>query len=90
MTLYPSDRSDILIQNPEGQFVAVVEVKNMRDLSRDTATVLRRNSMVYNLLPQTPYFLLLSQDSGFLWKDAWREGKEANVTIGVEAASSFT
>lgn len=80
MSLYTPGRHDIVIQDPDGQFVAVVEIKNRQNLSREIATVLRRNSMTYSLLPQTPYFLLLSQDKGFLWKDAWREGPEVPPT----------
>jgi hypothetical protein len=76
MALSSPEPPDIVVQNPEGQFVAVVEIKNMPDLSRDLATIMRRNSMTYGLLPQTPYFLLLSQDKGYLWKEAWREGPE--------------
>ncbi len=73
MSQYAPHRHDIILQNPDGQFIAVIEVKNLPDLSRDVATILRSNSMTYTLLPQTPYFLLLSQDKGFLWKEAWRE-----------------
>lgn len=80
MSIYAPHRRDIILQNPDGQFIAVIEVKNLPDLSRDVATILRSNSMTYTLLPQTPYFLLLSQDKGFLWKEAWREGPETPPT----------
>ncbi|OLD95623.1 MAG: hypothetical protein AUI36_46100 [Cyanobacteria bacterium 13_1_40CM_2_61_4] len=63
-------RPDILIQSPEDLPIAVVEVKNRQDLTREVATVLRRNIITHSLLPQTPYFLLISQDVGFLWKAA--------------------
>ena len=61
-------RPDILIQSPEDLPIAVVEVKNRQDLTRELATALRRNIITHSLLPQTPYFLLISQDVGFLWK----------------------
>jgi hypothetical protein len=80
MTLYAPQRHDIVVQNTDGQFVAVIEIKNLKDLSRDTATNLRRNSMKYSLLPQTPYFLLLTQDQGFLWKESWIKGPETPPT----------
>jgi hypothetical protein len=80
MALYAPQRHDIVVQNADGQFVAVIEIKNLKDLTRVTATNLRRNSMKYSLLPQTPYFLLLSQDRGFLWKEAWIKGPEAPPT----------
>src|SRR5712692_1524940 len=63
-------RPDILIQSPEDLPIAVVEVKNRQDLTREVATVLRHNIITHSLLPQTPYFLLISQDVGFLWKAA--------------------
>jgi len=80
MTLYAPQRHDIVVQNADGQFIAIIEVKNMQDLTRDAATSVRRNSMKYSLLPQTPYFLLLSQDRGFLWKEAWIKGPETPPT----------
>ena len=61
-------RPDILILSPEDLPIAVVEVKNRQDLTREVATALRRNIIIHSLLPQTPFFLLISQDVGFLWK----------------------
>lgn len=63
-------RPDILILSPEDLPIAVVEVKNRQDLTREVATELRRNIIIHSLLPQTPYFLLISQDVGFLWRAA--------------------
>src|SRR2546430_6555516 len=80
MTLYAPQRHDIVVQNADGQFIAIIEDKKMQDLTRDAATSVRRNSMKYSLLPQTPYFLLLAQDRGFLWKEAWIKGPETPPT----------
>lgn len=80
MALSPPSRHDIIVQSSDRQFIAIIEIKNVPDLSRDTATLIRRNSMLYSLLPQTPYFLLLSQEVGFLWKDAWQEGPDTPPT----------
>ncbi len=33
------------------------------------ATTLRRNLIVHGYVPPTPYYLLLSQDVGYLWKN---------------------
>jgi hypothetical protein len=62
-------RPDILIENSEGYPIAFVEVKNLQNLSRDIATELRHNLIEYGVPAQVPYFLLLSQDVGFLWKE---------------------
>jgi hypothetical protein len=61
---------DLLIQSPAGNPIAVVEVKNLRNLSRDEATQLRRNLADYGVPVQIPFFMILSQDIGFLWKDS--------------------
>lgn len=62
-------RPDILIRDSEGYPIAVVEVKNPLHLSRNTAMELRHNLIEYGIPAHVPYFLLLSQDVGFLWKD---------------------
>ena len=68
---------DILIKSPEGDPIAVVEVKNLRNLSRDEAIQLRRNLADYGVPIQVPFFMLLSQDIGFLWKDSKYENLDA-------------
>ncbi len=47
---------DILIQGPDGDTIAVVEVKNLRNLSRDEATQIRRNLADYGVPIQVPFF----------------------------------
>jgi hypothetical protein len=63
-------RADILITDRDGTPVAAVEVKNRQHLTPQVAAVLRRNLMVHGYVPSTPYYLLLSQDVGYLWKYA--------------------
>ena len=72
--------ADILIQSPEGNPIAVVEVKNIPNLTRDEAVQLRRNLADYGVPFQTPFFLLLSQDIGFLWKDSKYENLDSQPT----------
>lgn len=63
----PNGHADIIVLNPAGRAVAVVEVKNRRDLTPEVAVQLRRNLVVHGLVPPGPYFLLISQDVGYLW-----------------------
>jgi hypothetical protein len=63
-------RVDLLISDRVGEPVAAVELKNRRDLRRDIAVQLRRNLAAHGALGNAAYFLLLSQDTGYLWKDA--------------------
>ena len=69
--------ADILVSSPDGWPIAAIEVKNPQNLSRDVATELRRNLLAHGLSPQLPYFLLLSQDTGFLWKKTRRSALNA-------------
>lgn len=66
-------RPDILITGQEGIPIAAVEVKNRERTSPDVARVLRRNLIVHGYLPPTPYFLLVSQDVGYLWTNVKAE-----------------
>ncbi|MGH2496945.1 MAG: hypothetical protein ACRDIV_19755 [Ktedonobacteraceae bacterium] len=68
---------DILIQSPDGDTIAVVEVKNLRNLSPDEATQIRRNLADFGVPVHVPFFMLLSQDVGFLWKDSKYENLDA-------------
>jgi hypothetical protein len=61
-------RPDLVIKDSEGLPVAVVEVKSRRDLSSNVAAEIRHSLLTRGLPAQIPYFLLLSQDVGYLWK----------------------
>ena len=58
--------ADALIRGALGDPIAVVEIKNRENLTQDVAIQLRRNLLVHGMLPNVPYFLLVSQDVGFL------------------------
>ncbi len=69
--------TDILIKNHNDETVVAVEVKNRLNLTPEIATTLRRNLIVHGYVPQTLYFLLLSQDVGYLWKNAMLDDPQA-------------
>jgi hypothetical protein len=49
--------------------VAAIEVKNREGLSAELAATFRRNILTHSAVsPKVPFFLLISQESGFLWK----------------------
>ena len=60
-------RADIAVQSSDGRLLAVVEIKNREHLTAEVATVIRRNLIAHGLVPELEYFLLLSQDRGYLW-----------------------
>ncbi|HEU5379252.1 MAG TPA: hypothetical protein VFV38_27840 [Ktedonobacteraceae bacterium] len=61
-------KADLLIKDNEGKPIAVIEVQSRHNLSSDVATEIRRTLLEHGLPAQIPYFLLLSQDDGYLWK----------------------
>jgi hypothetical protein len=65
LTTHPS--SVLIHGDRPGELIAAVEVKNREDLTQDIAVSLRGNLVSNGLLPPAPYFLLVSQDRGFLW-----------------------
>lgn len=66
-------QADVLIQGQEGCPIAMVEVKNRQGLTAEVATAIRRNLIAHGLgIEQAPFFLLVSQDAGFLWRQ-WQQ-----------------
>jgi hypothetical protein len=72
--------ADIMIRDAHGRPLAIVELKNRENLSRDIAVLLRRNLLVHSPPAQTSYFLLLSQDVGYLWKGIGHDDLSASPT----------
>jgi hypothetical protein len=62
-------RPDVAVRNALGNPIVVVEVKNLEGLSPDIATQLHRNMAAHGLLENAAYFLLVSQDKGYLWRE---------------------
>lgn len=76
VSLY-SFRPDLVIKTSEGRPIAVVEVKSRTNFTTDVATEMRRNMLARGLPPHIPYFLLLSQDKGYLWTNTKQEDPDA-------------
>lgn len=60
-------RADLVVRSPAGTVVALAEARNRESLTQPVAIELRRN-LVAGSAPRVPFFLLASQDSGFVWK----------------------
>lgn len=63
----PFFRPDLVIKNTEGMPIAIVEVQSWKNLTEDVAMKMKRNMVEDGLPIITSYFLLLSQDIGYLW-----------------------
>ena len=59
---------DILVTDADERPIAVVEVKNKEGLSREDAMRQLRVLTTHYALPYAAYYLVVSQDYGYLWK----------------------
>jgi len=76
----PSFHHDLVIRSSKGRPIAVIEVKNIQNLSRDEATAIRQDLFDYGFTSQVPYFLLISQEVGFMWEESKLKNPEAPPT----------
>lgn len=61
--------SDIVVKDPEGWPIAMIEIKNRLGLTRSVATAIRRNMLGYGLVSRrAPFFLVVSQNAGYVWR----------------------
>ena len=71
-----SFRADLALYDRDGRLTAVAEVKNRLGTSRRWAAQTRRNILAHGSLGQSDYFLLVTPDRIYLWKDAGAEPDE--------------
>ena len=70
---------DITIRKRDGRPIAIVEVKNKRVLTERDASYLRHTFLTHGLMEDVPYFLVLSQDVGYLWHQEASTGPEVET-----------
>ena len=63
-----SFRADIVLRGCEGRVVAIVEVKNRPNLTPADAAIIRRNLTAEGISCTPVFFLIVSQEVGYLWK----------------------
>ena len=65
-----SSYADLALYNRNGQLTAIAEVKNKPGTSREWATQLRRNILAHSGHSKADFFLLVTPDRLYLWKNA--------------------
>jgi hypothetical protein len=61
-------RTDLVVQATDGNIIAMVEVKNIEGLSAEVAATIRRNLVAHGRADWwSPFFMVVSQETGFLW-----------------------
>ena len=81
-----SSRTDVLVLDPRDTPVAAIEVKNRPNLQPPEATVLRRNLLGHQLVPPVDYFMLVSQEVGYLWGPTKRDMIDAQPDLSFPMA----
>ena len=62
--------ADLALFNSHGQLIAIVEIKSKIGTSRKWATLTRRNIVAHGNIGDAPYFLLVTPDRLYIWKEA--------------------
>ncbi len=70
-------RPDIIVKSEGEEPVAIVEIMNRRELTPAVAQQIRRNLLVHGLARQIGFFLLLSQDRGYVWTPLSRDSVDS-------------
>ena len=63
-------RADLALYDPGGRLVALAEIKNKRGTSREWAAQTRRNILALGGFHDADFFLLVTPDRLYLWKNA--------------------
>jgi hypothetical protein len=65
-------RPDFVLYDRHGRLAAIVEVKAKRGTSNSWAAEFRRNLLAHEAFRQAPYFLLVTPEKLYLWRESSR------------------
>jgi hypothetical protein len=77
--------ADLALYDRDGQLTAVAEIKNKVGTSREWAAKLRRNILAHGGFRSIDFFLLVTPDRLYLWKDAGGEPTLVEPSYEVDA-----
>jgi len=78
-------RADLVLYDRDGQLIAVAEVKTKFGTSGEWAAQLRRNVLAHGGFRHTDFFLLVTPDKLYIWKDAGIEPSTVPPTYMIDA-----
>lgn len=81
--------TDVALYDSGGQLVAFVQFCNKRGTSRAWATEFRRNILAHGGFPQARFFLFITPDRIYLWKNAASAGPEVEPDFEIDAIPIF-
>ena len=84
-----SSYPDLALYDRDGQLIAVVEVKNKQGTSREWAAKFRRNMLVHGGYYKADFFLLVTPDRLYIWKNAGTTPTLVEPTYELDAQPLF-
>lgn len=84
-----SSYADLTLYDREGRLIAVAEVKSKQGTSREWAAQLRRNLLTHGGHYQADFFLLVTPDRLYLWKNAGTAPTLVQPTYEIDAQPLF-
>ena len=81
--------ADIALYAASGRLTAVVEIKNKLGTSAAWAAKTRRNLLAHGGYTSADFFLLVTPDRLYVWKDAGTDPVETSPTYQADAQSTF-
>ena len=81
--------ADLALYDRGGRLTAVAEVKNRRGTSREWAALTRRNILAHGASSDADYFLLVTPDRLYLWKDAGTDPVPTPPAFEADTRSEF-
>ena len=82
-------RADVGIYDKSGQLTAVAEIKRRLETSPDWAATMRRNLLAHEIGRLVDYFLLITPDRLYLWKEAGEKPEKVLPTHEADMRSEF-
>ena len=80
---------DLALYDGNGRLAAVAEIKNKLGISRKWAALTRRNILAHGASCSVEFFLLVTPDRLYLWRDAGTESTEVPPTYVADTRSEF-
>ncbi len=81
--------TDLAVFNSREQLIAVAEVRNRRGTSAAWAAMLRRNILAHRGFPNVQFFVLVTPERLFVWKDAGVEPELVEPDFDIDARPVF-
>ena len=82
-------RADLALYNTHGRLTAIVEVKNKMRTSSEWAALTRRNILAHGDFIGADFFLLITPDRMYMWKDAGTDPVPVPPTYEADTTKEF-